>query len=209
MPAGSAIADVEADGNCRLCALTRERRPVESLLRFCAGPDGAVVPDLKASLPGRGVWITCTRDSVAEAARRNVFARSLKQQVTAGPGLEDTVERLLEKDAVARLALANKAGEVACGFTGVEKAIAGGKAVALLHATEAAADGKRKLDGKFAASGGGEVLSSLNSAQLGLALGRTNVLHAAITGGGAGTRLLGALHRLDRFKAGSAAFAAA
>ncbi|MGE0611780.1 MAG: RNA-binding protein [Hyphomicrobiales bacterium] len=205
---GAATAEETTGDTHRLCAFTRERRPVGDLLRFVAGADGSVVPDLKGRLPGRGVWITCARDTVAEAARKNVFARSLKQPVRPGPDLAGLVERLLAEDAVARLALANKAGDIAFGFTGVETAVSRGRAVALLHAAEAAEDGRRKLDGRFRACGGAEILSSLNSAQLGLALGRTNVLHAAVTGGGAGTRLLGALRKLERFRAGSAAFAA-
>ncbi|MEC9367654.1 MAG: RNA-binding protein [Pseudomonadota bacterium] len=204
-----AAATEETGDTMRLCALTRVQRISTDLLRFCAGPDGVVVPDLKGRLPGRGVWLTCAADVVGDAAGRNVFARSLRQPVRTPQDLPALVDRLLLQDAVQRLSLANKAGEVTSGFTGVEKAIAGGKVVSLLHATEAAADGRRKLDGKFAGKGGGPVLDSLNSAQLGLALGRTNVLHAAVTSGGAGARLLAALRRLDRFRAGSAVFAAA
>ena len=35
----------------RLCAVTREVKPVEDLIRFVVGPEG-VVPDLKRKLPG-------------------------------------------------------------------------------------------------------------------------------------------------------------
>ena len=32
------------------------------------GPEGAVVPDVKHKLPGRGVWVTASRNAVAAAA---------------------------------------------------------------------------------------------------------------------------------------------
>src|SRR2546423_1106849 len=82
-------------GTERLCALRREVKPVDELIRFVAAPDGTVVPDLKRRLPGRGVWITATRAAIDEAAKRNVFARSLKRDVGAPSDLGAQLERQL------------------------------------------------------------------------------------------------------------------
>jgi len=57
---------------------SRERRDIVSgevlgearLIRFVAGPDGAVVPDLARKLPGRGLWVAADRASVATAAKK-------------------------------------------------------------------------------------------------------------------------------------------
>ena len=38
----------------RTCIVTRETQPVDALIRFVVAPDGAVVPDLRRRLPGRG-----------------------------------------------------------------------------------------------------------------------------------------------------------
>ena len=84
----------EADnGPLRLCAVSRAPKPPEELIRFVAGPDGAIVPDLARRLPGRGVWVDATREAVAAAVRQKAFAKSLKRQVSvpadlAGPGRE-------------------------------------------------------------------------------------------------------------------------
>ena len=99
-------------GTERLCALTREVKPVDDLIRFVAGPDGAIVPDLKRRLPGRGVWVTATRTSIDEAAKRNVFARSLKRETRAATDLGSEVERQLTSAALDALAIAHKAGRV-------------------------------------------------------------------------------------------------
>ena len=47
--------------------LRRRRRgsPVDDMIRFVVAPDGAVVPDLRRRLPGRGLWITATREALA------------------------------------------------------------------------------------------------------------------------------------------------
>src|SRR5262249_30051398 len=52
-----------APGTARLCAATGEVKPVDEMIRFVLGPDGAAVPDLKRRLPGRGIWITATRQA--------------------------------------------------------------------------------------------------------------------------------------------------
>src|ERR1044071_2106553 len=91
-------------GTERLCVATRTVRPVGELIRFVVGPDGAVVPDLKRRLPGRGVWVTATRSAVDEAAKRNVFARSLKREPKAPADLGVQLDRLLENAALDALA---------------------------------------------------------------------------------------------------------
>ena len=69
-------APTERDGPERMCIVTRERRAPEDLIRFVAGPDGSVVPDIRAKLPGRGVWVTA-RTEIVEAAERIARAAGL------------------------------------------------------------------------------------------------------------------------------------
>ncbi len=207
-------ADEELGSNAadslRRCALTRASRPRCELLRFVLGPDGTIVPDLKERLPGRGVWVTAAKDSVAEAGKRNLFARALKTEVTVPQGLADIVERRLKEAALGALALANKAGEVVFGAAKVEEAVGRGNVLALIHASDAALDGCRKLDDKFRRIKGETALPpvrAFSSDELGLASGRTNVIHAALIQGGAALRFHAAASRLERYRTGGAAFA--
>ena len=71
----------------RMCAATRTVRPVSDLIRFVVGPQGEVVPDVKGKLPGRGIWITATRDALGEAIKRKAFTRSFKREVRLPVGL--------------------------------------------------------------------------------------------------------------------------
>jgi uncharacterized protein len=194
----------------RRCALSRAHRPRDDLIRFVLGPDGIVVPDLKEKLPGRGVWLTGANDIVAEAVKRNAFARALKTQAKASPDLADLVDRLLSEAALGAFALANKAGEVVFGHAKVAEALAKAPVLALVHALEAAEDGCRKLDGKARAARADAPIAAircLGTDELGLASGRANVIHAALIQGGAARRFLAAAQRLERYRKGSAAFA--
>jgi predicted RNA-binding protein YlxR (DUF448 family) len=191
----------------RMCAVSREVRPIDELIRFVLSPEGTVVPDLKRKLPGRGLWITASRARVAEAVRRNHFSRGFKRDVRAAPTLASDTEKLLVRSAVEALAMAAKAGQVVAGFAKGEEARAGGKATALIHASDGAADGIRKLDAIVRQKGGnhGEspafpVVTVLTSAELDLALGRANVIHAALLAGPAGKTFLSRSQTLVRYR---------
>src|ERR1700760_3338781 len=94
----------------RTCAATGTVRPVAEMIRFVVAPDGSVVADLKRRLPGRGVWVTATRDALRTAVARKSFARSFKRSVGVAPDFVATTERLIEQAALAALAIAHKAG---------------------------------------------------------------------------------------------------
>jgi len=194
----------------RRCAVSRARRSRDDLIRFVLGPDGAVVPDLKEKLPGRGVWLTAAHETVAEAVKRKAFGRALKAEAKAPEGLADQVDSLLADAALGALSLANKAGEVVFGHSKVEEALAKERVIALIHASDAAADGCRKLDGKARAATEGRGLPALcafTADELGLASGRANVIHAALIQGGAARNFLAAASRVERYRKGIAAFA--
>lgn len=188
-----------------MCAVTRQVQPIEELIRFVVGPDGEVVPDLKCKLPGRGLWVSASRDTLAEAIRRGVFGRGFKREVRVSPDLVALTDALLVRGAVEALAMAGKAGEVVAGFTKVEAALGAGQAAMLLHASNGAADGIRKLDA-IARQNTGEtapfpILCALTSAELDLALGRSNVIHAALRAGPAVRTVLDRCRSVLRFRA--------
>jgi predicted RNA-binding protein YlxR (DUF448 family) len=196
----------------RLCALTREVRPVADLIRFVVSPDGALVPDTDARAEGRGVWVTLGARTVAEAQKKKAFARSLKAPVAVPDDLASLTRRRLAERLLGALQMARKAGQLVTGATRVRAAIEAGEVVALLTATDAAADGRDKLLGALrsaertareAGLEGPETphFELLDSAQLGLALGIENVIHAALTKGGAARAAVKRAERLARYDA--------
>lgn len=192
------------------------------MIRFVAGPGNGLVPDIRARLPGRGVWVEATRDAVSEAARRKIFARGLKTGVAVPASLADDVDALLLRDTLQALALANKAGAVVTGFGKVEDLLAqhggGGRTrvAALVHAAEAAADGRRKLaQALHRGRQGGDsalqqghigppddipVIDCFGGKDLDLALGRTHVIHAALVAGTGSDGFMTRWRRLARYR---------
>jgi uncharacterized protein len=186
----------------RCCAVSRRVRPVGELIRFVVSPDGAVMADLKRKLPGRGLWVTARRAVVCEAVRRNAFARGFRRDVTVAADLAERVDGLLTQAALDALAIAAKASLVVHGFAAVNAALTVGEVVALLHANAAAPDGIRKLAAVSARrpAAAPAVVSLFTSAQLDLALGRSNVVHAALLPGRESDGFLMRCARLERFR---------
>ena len=187
----------------------RERRDIVSgevmaearLIRFVAGPEGAVTPDLARKLPGRGLWVAADRASVETAARKGLFARAAKARLIADPGLADQVEALLLRRMLSALGLARKAGELTFGFERVLAAVAGGQAAYLIEAIDGAADGRRKVIAAFRRSARPPALIGLYaSAELGLALGGENVIHTAFLAGRSADRWTSDVERLSGFR---------
>ena len=191
----------------RMCAVSREVRPIDELIRFVVAPTGEVIPDLKRKLPGRGLWISASRRSVAEAVRRHQFSKGFKRDVRVAPTLPTDTEALLVRSVTEALAMAAKAGQVVTGFGKVEDALNRNETAALIHASDGAADGIRKLDAIVRQRGEkrGEspvmaVVNVLTSEELDLALGRSNVIHAALLAGPASKTFLSRCQMLVRYR---------
>ncbi|HLA21437.1 MAG TPA: RNA-binding protein [Pseudolabrys sp.] len=196
-----------APGTERTCALSRDPKPVSEMIRFVLGPAGEVVADVKRKLPGRGIWITASRAAIEEAVKRNVFARGFKRDVRVARDLAAQVERLLQRAALDALAMAAKAGAVVGGFAKVEAALGRDEVLALIHASDASAQGKRKLDAALHRSMATKpreiaVIDTFNGSQLDLALNRPNVVHAALLAGPGSETFLARVMRLERFRTG-------
>lgn len=189
----------------RSCIVTREARPKGELMRFVLDPAGRVVPDLRQRLPGRGAYVTPSAASVREAVRKRLFSRAFRTEAKASPELAKEVEEALVADLKAALALANKAGAVVAGFGKVEEALSARRVAALIHAREAAEDGRRKLAGALRKAEGGtishiETFDDLSGHDLDMALGRVHVIHAALLAGVGSAGCLGRWRRLRAFR---------
>jgi predicted RNA-binding protein YlxR (DUF448 family) len=214
-----AIADPDLDNGprtdraarSRMCVVSREVRAIDELIRFVVSPQGEVIPDLKRRLPGRGLWISASRQVVAEAVRRHQFGKGFRRDVRVAPTLAADTEALLVRSVVEALAMAAKAGQVVSGFSKVEAALGarqGRSAIAaLIHASDGAADGIRKLDaltrekeGNRGESAEIPIITALTSAELDLALHRANVIHAALLAGPASRTFLSRSQTLVRYR---------
>ena len=194
--------DHEERGPERTCIVTGEKGSPEAMLRFALSPDGKVTPDIRRKLPGRGVWTQLDAKVVARAGKG--FSRGFRKPLEPNPALAAEVDELLEADALQFLALVNKSGLVVAGTAKVEAAVRAGRAVGVIHASEAAPDGKEKLDRiARAACPKAPVINLFESARLDLALGRSNVIHAALQAGPASAAFLAKVARLTAYRSGT------
>ena len=188
----------------------RERRDIVSgevlpenrLIRFAVAPDGTVVPDVAAKLPGRGLWVAASKAAIATAVEKKLFSKAARQNVVAASDLPARTETLLVARMTGDLGMARRSGALVLGFDNVQRQLEGPKPPkALVEAFDGSKDGKRKL---YAAAHRLElecvVIETLTSAELGLALGRENVIHAAVQPGGLANRLIFDAERLSGFR---------
>lgn len=182
-----------------MCIVTRAVMDEQALIRFVRGPSGEAVPDLARKLPGRGVWVSLSREKLKEAARKKLFSRGFAAETKVADDLPDMVGRLLRQQALSLISLSKKAGEAVAGFMKVEEMLGRGRARILLHALEASQDGSRKLD-KMAAPEV-ERITLFQSSELDLAFGRSNVIHAAVAKGGLAEKLLLGVRRIAMYEA--------
>ena len=192
-------------GSERTCIVTGTKDVPEAMLRFALSPEGSVVPDIRRKLPGRGVWTRLSFETVNRAAAKQAFSRAFRTKADAPASLADTVDALLERDALASLSIANKAGLVVAGAVKVDAAVEAGGVVALIQASDGAPDGAAKRARAFRAKLGPEAEAVVRvdlfaSSQLDLALGRANVIHAALKHGAASSAFLARVDRLRRYR---------
>ncbi len=181
--------------------VTREVMEESRLIRFVAGPDGAVVPDLARKLPGRGLWVAADRASVATAAGKGLFARAAKAPLKAAPDLADQVERLMVRRCLDQLGLARREGVLISGFEKSMAAIRAGKAAWIIEASDGAEDGRNKILALAARQPNApQVCGAFSAEELGLALGLENAIHNVLLAGGRADRWTLEVGRLAGFR---------
>lgn len=168
-----------ADGPVRTCLATGEARSPDDMIRFVVAPDGRVVPDLARKLPGRGLWVTATREAIERAIARKAFARAARRAVGVDADLPERIEGLLRERALEALALARRAGAAVNGFAKVEERLRGQRGGLVVCAAEARdSDSRAKLAGR-----GGTVVDFIDAASLGRVFGRDDATYISVATG--------------------------
>jgi len=184
----------------RRCIVSGERLPRESLLRFVVAPGGEVVPDLAGGLPGRGLWLTPSREMVETAIRKRAFDRAARRSVKVPVDLAERLEALLLARCQQAIGLARRGGKAVAGFEKVTQALARREVGLLLAASDGAADGRRKI---AALAAGLPVVEILSSAEIGQAFGRDFAVHASIGPGPLAGRLKADAGKLKGIRRGN------
>jgi len=209
--AASPQRDQGSDGEThRKCLVTGETRATGDLLRFVVDPEGQIVPDVAGKLPGRGYWVTAHRDLVDRAVKTKGFERAVARArkgaggvaVKVSPDLAQWVEDLLTRRCLDYLGLARRAGQLVTGFEKVRAFLGARSDAILVEARDASVDGSRKLLSGLRPT---RIVHRFTREQLSLALGRQNVVHAAVEADGVGARFLECADRLEQYAPAAAA----
>ena len=194
------LRDATADRE-RRDLVTRQVMDESRLIRFVAAPDGSVAPDLARKLPGRGLWVEATRDAVAQAASKNLFAKAARAPLKPAADLAETVETLLFRRCLDQLGLARREGVLISGFDSCADAIRGGRVAWMIEAADGSADGRDKLL-RLARhqTPPPQVCGAFGADDLGLALGLENAIHAVLLKGGRAERWGQEVRRLAGFR---------
>lgn len=177
----------------RTCIASGVRKPKEDMVRFVIGPDGNIVPDLEAKLPGRGLWLSAERDMIHTACAKNLFAKRARCNVRVDTDLAERVEALLARRCVELLQLARRAGLFTAGHDEVRRRLERDSGGMLLAASDGAKGGRDKF--KSVASDM-PVSDALTGDELGQAVGRERIVHALVASGGMANKLSRELQRL-------------
>lgn len=180
------------DGPERKCIATGEVQPKFGLIRFVAGPDGQIFPDILGKLPGRGIYVSAQRSALEKAVKKGLFARGAKQQVSVPETLVAEVERLMVRRVVELISLQRKAGKAVAGYEKVKNWLQMEEAEVLIQAVDGSGRGKSKLSTPHY----GTYIGCLTADELGLAFGRQTVIHGALASGGLTQRVVEEAHRL-------------
>jgi predicted RNA-binding protein YlxR (DUF448 family) len=149
------------------------------MLRFVRAPDGALVFDITATLPGRGMWLSASADVIDTSRKRGVFARAAKAPVKTPEDLRYVVETQLTARLVDLLGLARRSGAAISGFEKARDWLLSAKAALVVQA----ADGSPEERARFLGNRAVPVVAALPAATLGRIFGRDHVVHVAISGG--------------------------
>lgn len=196
-------ADEPERGPLRRCIVTRERLAKERMIRFVVLPAdaaaavmgkgkasrpgkasrgaGIVVPDLTATLPGRGIWLSARGDVLETARMRGGFARAARCAVTVSPDLTSELAAALMRRIAETLGLARRAGQAAAGFSKAREWLTGGRAGVVVQASDGSPEERQRFLGGW--NGRVPVVATLDAAQLGGVFGRDHIVHVVLLPG--------------------------
>ncbi len=160
----------------RKCIVEGVVKPAGELLRFVE-LNNTLLPDFNKKLPGKGMYVTNSRLSLAKALEKKLFNRVSRHNLKIADGFLDMVEGLIKQRALESINLARKSGALVAGFEKVKEVIKKNKVDFILEASDAGADGKEKV--AFLAKSI-EIFNLFSIDELDMALNKENTVHIAL-----------------------------
>lgn len=190
-PADDAVEAAET-GPLRRCIVTRESREKERMIRFVLSPERAVVPDLGARLPGRGMWLSAEADVLERATSRGAFAKAARGVAHVPPDLRARIEDGLRARVRDLVGFARRAGQAVSGWQAALEWLQTGRAGLVVQAADGSVSERARLIGLRQVP----VVAPLTAAELGALFGRDRAVHVAVAPGKLAERIAAEAARL-------------
>ncbi len=169
------------------------------LLRFVLSPNGTLVPDLMAKLPGRGAYTCQSTQCLIDAIRRKQFSRAFKMdlKIESAEDLVSQVASIMAERIGSYVAIANKAGKVASGTEVVTHLLKRSKEKCVVFIANDCSEGITKKIMAVAEKNGVEYFRLLSKERLGRLLGKSQRSAVSVEGVG----LIGAIkEEIQRYR---------
>jgi len=173
----------------RKCVARNEVRDPNDMIRFVVGPENTVYPDILGKLPGRGCWVSASREDLDVAMNKGGFKRGFKGNVNIPDDLTEQVEAGLRKQTLSLIGMAKKSGKL---FIGFDQVMVAARTDALGWRIEAS-DGAEGSRGKIRTLSKAvarevelalpRVIGCFESSELGAVVGRDAITHCAVPHG--------------------------
>ncbi len=191
------------ENRLRKCLVTGDTCSADTLIRFVCAPNGEIVPDVAAKLPGRGCWVKADREVLQQAIGRKMLQRFGKKvmdsneknaKIVVKKDLLDQIEDLLLRRCLNHLGLANRAGKVVTGFEKVRRILKAGKTGILMIANDAADNSRSKISQGLDNL---QIIDMFARDDLSSALGQENAVHLALLPDGVTKSLMREIFRYE------------
>jgi hypothetical protein len=205
-PEVDALGEEPETGPMRRCVVTRQRLPKEQMFRFVVGPDRALIPDLAGKLPGRGIWLSASRDVIEGAGTTcpkgmnpnglnpggtprgakgrelvRAIARAAHGPVQVPSDLPGVLEAALIRRIGDLIGLARRSGQAVAGFEKARDWMRTHPVGLVLQAADGSVSERARF--RSAVSNTVPVLAPLTGAELGRVMGHETVVHVALVPG--------------------------
>ena len=179
----------------RKCILDGSIKPISELLRFVE-LDNALLPDFNKKLPGKGIYVSCNRLSLIKAIEKKIFHKVSRHNLKIAENFVEMVEKLLKQKALEMINMARKSGILITGFEKVREAIKNNNVEFLIEASDAAADGKEKVELLAKTI---EIFNLFSIDELDKTLNKVNTVHLAVIKDNMSKRVYQDLKRYQNF----------
>lgn len=180
----------------RTCVACRDEADRDDLVRLVVDPEGRLVVDYRARLPGRGAWVHPRRECVAEAVLHpGRLAKALHVDAVDASTLEVDLRSAVLRAAADGLSLAAAGGALLGGHDVLTRALESRQVAEIALASDAAERTERDLR-RVATEAVPFTVLSLDRDALGARVGRSPLAAVGVLAEGASVHLRRQLRRL-------------